>query len=111
MPGMSGFNSLGGFMPRGFPMHSFHPIHGLNHPNIDPACNAKYELAWGADYERLNKGGPTFKAGELPPATPDTSMMFKDGFMNRQIRNPMLFQNDKMFNLSMNSPMFIPIMD
>lgn len=70
-------------MPRGFPMHGFHTLHGMHHSNIDPACHAKYELAWGADYDRINKGQPSFKAGELPPATPDTSMMFKDGFMNR----------------------------
>ena len=92
-------------------MHMYHPPLGFPHHSIDPACLTKYELAWGADYDRLNKGQQPLKSGELPPATPDTSMMFKDMNMGRPFRNPMLYPAEKVFNLSMNSPMFIPFMD
>ena len=100
-----------GYMSRGYPMHMYHPPLGFHHHSIDPACLTKYELAWGADYDRLNKGQQPLKSGELPPATPDTSMMFKDMNMGRPFRNPMLYPAEKVFNLSMNSPMFIPFMD
>mmetsp|Transcript_29638 Transcript_29638/g.39414 ORF Transcript_29638/g.39414 Transcript_29638/m.39414 type:complete len:117 (-) Transcript_29638:1254-1604(-) len=102
-----------GYMSRGYPMHhQFHPLNGFHHHgSIDPACLTKYELAWGVDPDRLTKGYPAFKSGELPPATPDTSMMFKDMNMGRSFRNPMLYPGEKMFNLSMNSPMFIPFMN
>ena len=99
-----------GYMSRGYPMNMYHPHLGYHHHNIDPACLAKYEPAWGADYDRFNKGS-AFKSGELPPATPDTSMMFKDVNMGRTYRNPMLFPAGDRLNLSMNSPMFIPFMD
>jgi len=45
---------MGSFMPRGYPMHQFpHQLQGFG--AIDPACHAKYELAWGSDMERLGK--------------------------------------------------------
>ena len=98
--------SLGGFLSRGVPpptlmqpgstiaynyMHRgyrhHHPIQFHHHHygglgGIDPACLAKYEPAWGADFDRLSKGGAQQaafnKSGELPPATPDPSqLMFK----------------------------------
>lgn len=53
-------------------------MHGFG--SIDPACLTKYEPAWGADYERLSKTQSVYKAGELPPATPDPSAMFKENF-------------------------------
>ena len=70
------YGGLGTYMQRGFPMHHLASGFGA----IDPACHAKYELAWGPDLDRLAKGPPVFKAGELPPATPDPSQMFRDGF-------------------------------
>lgn len=102
-----------GYMPQGYPMHPYHHhphLQGFHH-NIDPACLTKYELAWGADYDRLNKGQNAFKSGELPPATPDTSMLFKDfGGMGRPLRNLLPFpMGEKMY--TMNSPMFIPFMN
>ena len=60
-----------------FPMHHQLVAQGFG-AAIDPACHAKYELAWGPDL--MGKGPPGFKAGELPPATPDPSQMFKEGF-------------------------------
>ena len=59
-----------GYIPRGFPIHPvYHPMHGYG--AIDPACDAKYALAWGPDYDRMGKSLATLKSGELPPATPD----------------------------------------
>lgn len=80
---------------------------------MDSAALHRYDLAWGADIDRLNKGQTTFKSGELPPATPDPSNLFKDiGSLGTRPRNPLLVpMGEKMYNLSMmNSPMFIPFM-
>ena len=71
------YNQLG-YMHRGYPIPPFHPLHGYGGGGIDPACLAKYEPAWGTDFDRISKGQPpAFKSGELPPATPDPSQMFK----------------------------------
>ena len=66
------YAGLSNYMPRGFPMHHLPQGYGA----IDPACHAKYEPAWGI------AGPPVFKAGELPPATPDPHQMFREGFQN-----------------------------
>ena len=67
------YGGLGHYVPRGYPFYQVpNCLQGLG--AIDPACHAKYDLAWGQDKP------PNFKAGELPPATPDPSQMFKDGF-------------------------------
>lgn len=77
------------FMPN---MHGFGPI--------EQACHEKFPLAWGQ---------PFIKSGELPPATPDPSQMFREGgFQMKQMRNPI--PPEKLFNYTMNSPMFIPIL-
>ena len=67
--------------------------------SIDPASGAKYEPAWGNGF---------LKSGELPPATPDTSMMFKDGPHGRT-RNHLL--PPPQYNNACTSPMFIPFLN
>ena len=47
------YNQLS-YMPRGYPIPQFHPLHGYG--GGDPACLAKYEPAWGTDFDRLSKG-------------------------------------------------------
>lgn len=58
-------------MPRGYPYYQVpNLLQGLG--STDPACHAKYDLAWGNDLDRMGKGSTAYnKAGELPPATPD----------------------------------------
>jgi len=107
--GFGGFGGLG-YMPKGYaPLPQFYPT--AYFPGFDPACLAKYEPAWGHDNDRLKQSHVVLKSGELPPATPDTSMMFKDGFLGRPRHNQLLYPSEKMFNFSLNSPMFIPILD
>ena len=78
------------------------------HHNIDPTCLEKYAPAWGpSDYDRMNKGQGAFKSGELPPATPDTSMIFNDKVGRPSLRN--LLAYPIMNRDIMNSPMFIPL--
>lgn len=79
--------------------------------SMEPACHARYEFAWGQDYDRLGKVQPVLNRGELPPATPDPSQMFKESYyQGRPIRNHLQPQYDN-FKLSLNSPMFIPVLD
>ena len=95
MPFMGLHSYQRSFLPP-YPLYQ-QPLHSLN--TIDLACFAKYEPAWGHhEYDRL-KSQSVFKSGELPPATPDTSLMFKEGFLGgRNLRNPMYYPHDKMSN-------------
>jgi hypothetical protein len=91
------YHRMGYLMPpSGFHMNFNNPLTGFS--NIDPACGEKFPLVWG------------LKSGELPPATPDPQQMFKDGgyYPFRYPMRNQMFPPDKMFNYSMNSPMFIP---
>ena len=100
------FSSMGYHLPRGYPPYPYHPLQGFA-AGIDPACISKYEPAWGADYDRFSKANPIYKSGELPPATPNPDQLIKEGYQGRPIRHPLMPFNEKMFNLSMNSPMYI----
>ena len=105
---MPPFNSFGfppHMHPRGMPPNPF-TLTGLGH-ETGPACHAKYELAWGSD---LAIGKPPPQAVlkcELPPATPDPGMIFRDLSSSRR---PAFLSHHREMNLPMNSPMFIPFM-
>ena len=44
-----------GFMHRGgYPVPYHYPLHGYGPTGLD-ACLAKYEPAWGADFDRISK--------------------------------------------------------
>ena len=81
-------------MPRGYlpyPYAPYHPFAGME------AANSKYDLAWGGDRDMQARVQP-FKSGELPPATPDPSAMFKEGgFFGRSLRSQMIHPSKEMF--------------
>jgi len=68
---MGSMNTMGypgmGYMPSSYHMN-FHPLSGFS--GIE-ACQEKFPFAWGHS---------SLKSGELPPATPDPSNLFKEGF-------------------------------
>ena len=67
---MGSMNAMGypgmGYMPSNYYMN----IHPLSSFGGIEACQEKFPYAWGHS---------SLKSGELPPATPDPSNLFKEG--------------------------------